>query len=315
MAGTTVNAPGAIAALLEGLVDYAGLFPPAALSMRDAVGRYATHRAGDQRAALGRFVVPVARLEELAFEASARDEPALRELARGRIGAAAPSGAHLPWHLAVLASAQDAGTLDAFNAAHAGRFVVDVVEAKAEDAATVSQLADALSPRYAVYVEVAARTDPSALISAIAEHGLRAKIRTGGVTPEAFPTTSEVLRFLSACVAADVAFKATAGLHHPMRGEFGLTYAADSPRGTMHGFLNVFVAALLLREGVRPADVAPLLEERDPAAIVSSTDAITWRGHRVSAAAIAAARAAFACSFGSCSFEEPMQDLARLRLA
>jgi hypothetical protein len=309
-----VSAPGAVAALLEGLVDYAGLFPPAALSMRDAVGRYTTYRGGDQRAMLGRFVVPVARLEELVIE-RAESEASRAPRVSGASGASGASvGWGSPWRLAVLAAAGDAATLDAFNAAHAGRFAIDVVEAKADDAPTISQLASALGKRFTTYVEIAVRADPIPLISAIALHGLRAKMRTGGVTPEAFPTTAEVLRFLSACVAANVPFKATAGLHHPFRGEFALTYAADSPQGTMHGFLNVFLAALLLREGVSSVEVAPLLEERDPAAIVSTPDAIAWRGHRVGAQAIAAARATFAGSFGSCSFEEPVQDLARLRL-
>jgi hypothetical protein len=314
---TTVSVSGAVAALLEGLVDFAGLFPPAALSMRDAVARYATYHAGAHRRMLGRFVVPVARLEELAVESLAREELARDELALARppMGPPASRGAGAPWRLAVLATAADATTLDAFNRAHPGRFIIDTVEAKAEDAATISALAGALSPRFTVYVEVGVRADPAPLIAEISRHGLRAKIRTGGVTLDAFPTTVEVLRFLSACVAARVSFKATAGLHHPLRGEFALTYAADSPRGTMHGFLNVFLAALLLGEGVGAADVAPLLEERDPAAIVATADAITWRGHRVNAQAIAAARATFAGSFGSCSFEEPVQDLTRLRLA
>lgn len=282
----------AIPVLLDGLVDYAGLFPPAALPMRDAVARYATYRTGPHRAMLGRFVVPAARLDELALERAQRD-PGV-------------------WRLAALAGAADAAALDAFNVAHRDRFVVDTVEAKADDAATIAELAAALHPRFVVYVELGARSDPSALVATVARHGLRAKLRTGGVTADAFPATSEVLRFLSACVGAGVPFKATAGLHHPLRGEYPLTYAADSPRATMHGFLNVFLAALLLREGAPAAEVAPLLEERDPSAIIVEGDAIRWRTHRLGADRIAAAREAFAGSFGSCSFDEPVQDLATL---
>lgn len=294
VAGGPAVAP-ALAALLEGIVDYAGLFPPAGLPMRDAVARYATYRGGPHRAMLGRFVVPVARLEELALERPQRDPG--------------------EWRLAVLAGAADAAALDAFNVAQRGRFTIDTVEARAEDEATVAALAAALHPRFTVYVEVGARRDPTALVAAVARHGLRAKLRTGGVTADAFPTADEVLRFLAACVAAAVPFKATAGLHHPIRGEFPLTYAADAPRGTMHGFLNVFLAAVLLREGVATPEVAPLLEERDPAAIVVEGEAIRWRAHRVGTAAVARARAAFAGSFGSCSFDEPVQDLTTLRLA
>lgn len=287
----------ALGALLAGLVDYAGLFPPAALSMRDAVRKYGRYRVSAQHGMLARFVVPAARLEEFA---------ALAPLARhaGDVG---------PWPLAVLAAAGDASALDAFDAAYGTFARVDTIEAKADDAATIAALAAAFAMR-AVYVELPVRSDPAALIAACKAQGLRAKIRTGGVTPEAFPSPNEVLRFLAACVAQGVPFKATAGLHHPLRGEYPLTYAPDAARGTMYGFLNVFLAALLLLEGHPAAEVAPVLEERDASSIQVSADGIAWRGRAVPVARIAEARAAFAGSFGSCSFEEPVQDLVSLSL-
>ena len=127
--------------------------------------------------------------------------------------------------------------------------------------------------------------DPGALVAAMGVHGLRAKIRTGGVTADAFPSARDVARFLSACARHDVMFKATAGLHHPLRGDFALTCAADAPRGTMFGFLNVFLAAAFMR-----------------------------RGHSLSVGALAEERARFALSFGSCSFREPIDDLLALHL-
>jgi len=285
----------ALDALLDGLVDYAGLFPPAALPMRDAVANYARYRVGERRAMLARFVLPVARLEEFA----------------GAAGSLA-ADSHGAWPLAVLAGALDAAALEAFNASHGARWKIDTVEAKATSSADVAALAAALSPRYTVYVEIPAREDPSLLLTAIAGADLRAKIRTGGVTPDAFPSPSEVVRFIALCARLGLPFKATAGLHHPLRGEFALTYAAESARGTMYGFLNVFLAAALLHAGVKESAVAPLIEERDARAIAVDDDGITWRGHRVDRAAISAARRSFAGSFGSCSFEEPVADLESL---
>mgnify|MGYP001195919552 CR=1 FL=1 len=66
--------------------------------------------------------------------------------------------------------------------------------------------------------------------------------------------------------------EANAGLHHPLCSEQPFTYAADSPRGTLHGFLNVFVAAALLRAGrIDVRGATALLRERDPAAFAFAT--------------------------------------------
>src|SRR5215471_10308407 len=51
--------------LLTHLIDYAGLFPPAALEMPEAQRNYAAYRAGEYSWMLGRFVVPAARLDEV----------------------------------------------------------------------------------------------------------------------------------------------------------------------------------------------------------------------------------------------------------
>lgn len=288
----------AMVPLLDGLVDYAGLFPPAALPMEAAVANYARYRTDPTRTMLARFVVPVARLAELASVASDARRP----------------GDATPWPLAVLAGAADAAALDAFDAAQAGRFAIDTIEAKAERPEDVSAIAAALRPRRRVYVELPVREDPDALIAALVPQGLCAKIRTGGVVAEAFPTPAEVLRFLAACLRHRVPFKATAGLHHPLRGEYALTYAPDAPRGTMYGYLNVFVAAALLHAGHAAADVAPVLEERDAGAFTVHDGSLAWRGRALTRAQLRAARAEFAGSFGSCSFTEPVDDLAALSL-
>lgn len=280
--------------LLEGLVDYAGLFPPAALSMRDAVANYASYRDGAHRKMLGRFVLPVSRLEEFEREAT-------------------PVAHGAPWPLSVLAAASDAGAIVEFNKVHSARYYVDTIEAKATTPTEIVALSRAY-PAMHVYVEIPVREDPAQLIEAIHAVRLRAKIRTGGVTADAFPSPEEVLRFLKRCAKRHVAFKATAGLHHPMRGSYKLTYAADAPSGEMYGYLNVFLAAALLFHGVKRAELLPLLEERDATAITSNADGISWREHHLTSAQVAQARTKFAGSFGSCSFDEPVNDLAALHL-
>lgn len=283
-----------IRTLLTGLIDYAGLFPPAALSMTDAVSNYAVYRASPDAWALARFVVPAARLDE--FE---------------RAAAAHVNG--LPWRLSVLGQVTDTEVIAAFNARHRGRLVVDAVETRASSAGEVASLAP-LTAVATVFVEIPVRDDPDALVAAIGAHGLRAKIRTGGVTPDAFPAAGDVARFLAQCARREVMFKATAGLHHPLCGEFPLTYATDAARHGMFGFLNVFLAASYARRGLAVEEVAQLLDERDARAVRFAADGVDWRGHHLSTGALAEDRARFALSFGSCSFREPLDDLSALGL-
>jgi hypothetical protein len=131
------------------------------------------------------------------------------------------------------------------------------------------------------------------------------------VTADAFPDAEIILDFMTACIDAGVPFKATAGLHHPLRGEYRLTYEPGSAKAMMYGYLNVFLAAALLRVGA-PRDIArAALLETDPTTLDFGDDAITWRDRKLTARQLHSARE-FAISFGSCSFREPIDELARL---
>lgn len=290
----------ALETLLAELIDYAGLFAPAALPMVDAVANHAQYVNGAERRLLGRFIVPLARLDELATAVDG-------------LGDRGPTASR-PWRVAVIAGPADAETLRAFSARHGGTLVIDTIETKAEAPEQIAAIAAALGAQYTVYVEVPVRSDPTPLLTALAAVGLRAKIRTGGMTPEAFPSSAEVMRFLVGCVELGVPFKATAGLHHPLRGEYRLTYEPNAAHGTMYGFLNIFLAAALLRAGHSAASVAPVLEERDANTLTFTAQGITWRGLSVTTAQLAVARTVLAASFGSCSFAEPVEDLHSLRL-
>jgi len=141
--------------------------------------------------------------------------------------------------------------------------------------------------------------------------GAFAKVRTGGLTPEAIPTTENLANFLQDSAARRIPFKATAGLHHPMRSLRPLTYASDSPRAIMHGFLNVFIAAAFAWYG--EDELLPdILNEEDTRVFVFAGDVLHWRDYGLTTVQIQAARADFAHSFGSCSFEEPVADLRQL---
>jgi hypothetical protein len=295
----------AIAALLDGLVDYAGLFPPASEDMRPALEGYASYIASPEKNALGRFIVPLPRLKEL-------EDAGADLFPRGRDSE--------PWRLSVLV-ADDVRAAGAdmltFNRHHSsgsrtGHVVIDVVELKASTTGEIEGQREELPSSLAAYFEIPTKGDVASLVKGLARAGSRAKIRTGGVTPEAFPPAEAIVNFISSCRHAGVPFKATAGLHHPVRGTYRLTYEPDGPTGKMYGFLNVFLAAAFVYGGERDDIALAVLQEEDPLSFSFSDDSIAWRDKRVDAGQIQASRANFAISFGSCSFREPVDEIESL---
>jgi hypothetical protein len=191
--------------------------------------------------------------------------------------------------------------------------VVDTIELKASNPATIAQALEGIAGRLDAYVEIPISDDPGRLIEAVGRAGGRAKVRTGGIAFDAFPEPVHLLRFLRRCRDAGVAFKATAGLHHPLRGPFRLTYEPDSSCAIMFGFLNVFLAAAFLEHGVADEEALALLEESAPDSLRFEEGAVRWRSHQLTDADLAQARRR-AVAFGSCSFREPMDDLRSLQL-
>jgi hypothetical protein len=157
-----------------------------------------------------------------------------------------------------------------------------------------------------VYCEI-----PSTELDEVQLAGCFAKFRTGGVVPEAIPTVSEVAEFIVACAERRLPFKVTAGLHHPVRAQFPLTYEPDAPRATMHGFLNVFLAAAFAWNGKRK--IEPILAETDPI-VFRFEERAHWRDWSLGPEQILEARQRFMHSVGSCSFDEPVQGLEALGL-
>ena len=281
-------------ALLSGLIDYAGLFPPAGLSLGDVVRNYREYRRSRVCWALGRLVVPAARLDELL---------ALLAVHGNRWPVSALVGDDLPSDVARLAAAADSADI-----------VVESAEVRAATVAEVRAAVSALAGVREVYVELPLTPELPMLVQAVADVGARAKIRTGGVVADAIPSVAGCARFIEACATNHVAFKATAGLHHPFCGRYALTYASDAPRGNMFGFLNVFVAAAFARAGMRGDDLEQLLAESSSEALHFDHAGLAWRGQSLSLEDLHATRKSFAMSFGSCSFREPLDDLTKLGL-
>lgn len=291
--------------LLEGIVDYAGLFPPAALAMPKAVRNFAHYRASGTGWMLGRFVCPAARLEEF----SAAADPLLPR----------DAGA-IPWRLSVTGSgdvAADLQAITAFNERHRVCFdecgaTVDGYETRVATVQDIVTLHHVLPASLTVWFELPLGDDVGHLVEAVARVGRRAKMRTGGIVPEAFPPTDHIVTFLRALLTCDVSAKATAGLHHPLRGAYRLTYDADAATCRMFGFLNVLLAAAVMANGGSDELAARVLEESDPAHVEFNDTHLLWHGPdgllSIGRAALQQVRERMLVSIGSCSFTEPVDE-------
>ena len=285
-----------IRTLLAGAIDYAGLFPPAQLGMAQAAHNFAKYRAGPNAWALGRFVVPANRLDELA--ATVADLP--HELRADPLALSVLVGPHL------------ADDMSAVRAFEGSALRPEAIEIRAQSSEEIVAIASDVRVGYEVYVEIPLDGDVSGLVSQIAAAGLRAKMRTGGVTAGAFPSAEQIARFIAACVTTDIPFKATAGLHHARRGTYRLTYDPGAAEAPMFGYLNVLGAAALLSEGGTETEAVQLLLEESPLALRVEEDGIGWRDRWLGTEALAAVRRDGMIAFGSCSFTEPLDDVMEL---
>ena len=292
--------------LLEQLVDYAGLFPPAGLPVASVVKNYEKYLAGSHRWMLGRLIIPAGQLEEFA--------KVFQQLL--------PESVAEPWLVSALipgASAPDNGLARALD--HIARFNeqhefarVDVVEGKLPTADLAAETVRRIPDSLTAFLEVPF-ADSEPVLTELAEHaspGVFAKIRTGGVTPELIPNPQQVADFIAGCARTGLGFKATAGLHHPLRGEYPLTYDTDPPRDTMHGFLNVFIAACFANcRGYDSEELTRILNATSTESFGFLPDSITWEADQIEVPEIRKTREQFAISFGSCSFTEPVEELTR----
>jgi len=134
------------------------------------------------------------------------------------------------------------------------------------------------------------------------------KLRTGGVTADAFPTSQQIAKALVTPATHQLPIKFTAGLHHPLR------QYREEVQTKMHGFLNVFGAAVLAAEHRWDANqTAIMLEDENVGSFSFTDDFFAWREWRIDIKRLQYRRR-FVVSFGSCSFDEPREDLRRLNL-
>lgn len=292
----TESVPMTLQTLLAGLIDYAGLFPPATLDMPTTIANYAGYLAGDDEWALGSLLIPAARLDE--FEKHA---------------AAHLSADNDPWQLTALVRNDrlddDLQRVIDFQHTHTALAQVRVIELRAASVDDIENALDRIPDDIFPFFEIAVTDDPRGLIAAIAGSDAGAKVRTGGMEASAYPTPEHLARFIAACAAAEIPFKATAGLHHPLR-HFSEAVGTDE-----FGFLNVFTAGILARSfPFEEAELATVLIDESPDSFDFGDDRMRYGDVTIGINEVLDTREHLAICYGSCSFTEPLADLRTLNL-
>ena len=298
-------------ALLAQSIDYAGMFPPCSLALEPALRNQAEYVRAPEAWMLNTFVLSVSQ-----FDAAGESLSLFERQHPLRISALGSKGANRDHFIAGLKIAAD--KIRSLCAQHAGLVSVDQLEtALAPDAdlgllAKITSILDGfgLQTFWEAPADLAGQT-----IALLAEHNLATdqrpfgvKLRTGGVTADAFPTSGQIARVIVAAAKARLPIKFTAGLHHPIR-QF-----RDEVQTKMHGFLNVLGAAVLAAEhGWNEKQTAEMLEDEDTASFLFEDGSFAWREWKIANDRIKERRK-FVTSFGSCSFDEPREDLRVLGL-
>ena len=303
-------AAASLRALLAGSIDYAGLFPPASLALQPAVENYAEYVRAADAWMLGAFVLPIAKFSEVSVLLTRFDVQN-----RMRVSALGPKTESASDFLSALGSTAQA--VSDFNARHGATARVTQIEMPlpSEAGAMMAQASEALERLQApVFFEMPA-DEAERTIGLIAEHRVATgsdlfgfKLRTGGVIASAFPSSVQIARALVAANQHRVPIKFTAGLHHPVR------HFHASVQTKMHGFLNVLGAGVLAAEhNWDVQQTARMLEDESTAAFRFTEDALGWDRFQIATERVLEHRK-LVTSLGSCSFDEPREDLRALNL-
>ncbi|MEM9265574.1 MAG: hypothetical protein AAGA46_08630 [Cyanobacteria bacterium P01_F01_bin.13] len=296
--------------LLSTLIDYAGLFPPAELNLSTAVSAYERYSTTPHRWMLGRFVLPLSQLAQF--------ETCLDRLEQKH------AAAFWPLSIILEPSLQAVENLAPWlEKQH--RFTISALEFKRGNVDTIAPLLPHLPPHSDLFFEVPLDSTLPDYLTVLQNTRAAVKVRTGGLTAATFPSVADLARFIVVCAQARIPFKATAGLHHPLRGLHPL------PNGRyvhMHGFLNVALAAAFAYGcSATVEDIVTLLQIDTPDTLIFSAQEIICRsllwsqepelstiaGH-LPLEVLAHVRSRYFLGIGSCSFQDPLNGLHRLEL-
>lgn len=304
--------PGLVASLrglLAHSIDYAGMFPPCQLELEQALQNQARYLRANDSWMLSAFVLPIHQ-----FGATKELLSEFDPLHPLRVSALGPKTDNAGAFREALGRTNAAvRSLSAHNVDLVSVMQLEMYLPGDADAALLNEAGAILGTLPVFWEAPSDRAEQT--IALVAEFNSNAdtptfgyKLRTGGVTADAFPTSMQIAQALVTPATHQVPIKFTAGLHHPLR------QYREEVQAKMHGFLNVLGAAVLAAEHKWDAKETVLMLEDENADSFSFTDEFfAWRSWKIDTPRVEYRRN-FVTSFGSCSFDEPREDLQALNL-
>lgn len=276
-------------ALLAGLLDDAATFPPSNADVADAVQAREMYAEAWFAELLGAVVVRADRVDGLVAALAGTG-------VADRLRAPLPVTVTVPLGLTAVGDAVRAARRPVLRAV-SYEVPLGAGHADAEVLRTVRTL---VPDEAELYVELSSHVDAAVALPELARAGVRARLRAGGTSANAFPSVEQVARFVHAAVAARVAFKATAGLHN------GLRHRDEDTGFLHHGFLNLLAATAAALADADLPDLERLVAATEPEPVLEVLQALDPAG-------ATAVRGALV-GIGTCSTVEPVEDLAGLGL-
>jgi hypothetical protein len=296
-------------ALLAESIDYAGMFPPCSLALEPALRNQAQYIRSDDAWMLNTFVLPVVQ-----FDSAKQLLPQFDPLHPLRVSALGPKTENAAAFLDALAEIEAAiRSLAVHNVDLVSVNQLEMWLPQDADPLVLEEARRIIGDLPAFWEAPAERAQQTItwlaeLNSGMDEPTFGFKLRTGGVTPDAFPTSAQIARALVVPSTHQVPIKFTAGLHHPLR------QYREEVQTKMHGFLNVLGATILAAEHKwNEKQTAAMLEDENPKSFSFDDEFFAWREWKIDIKRLNNRRK-FVTSFGSCSFDEPREDLRALNL-
>jgi len=318
---------------MKRLIDYAGMYPPANLDLQTAFTNYLNYINSEDELMMDKFICSIKSFEELSNHDSALSNQLhdFKSDSWVSFSLLLNGGKTTKEFLKTLDN--DLKLIKSFVSEHSEMIVTDSFEAKLPDDISGKNNSGACNkflndcslifnenelsgckvffepPLNNEYVYVYEKLAYTMAASDKKGGNSGFKLRTGGVTPELFPTSEQVAFAIKVCNDNKLQFKATAGLHHPMR------HYNDSVSTKMHGFINVFGAGILTYANTLSLkEITEIVSDENAESFKFTEEEFWWNDVSANADMVSKARNEFVLSFGSCSFDEPREDLKKLNL-